>query len=267
MLPKKSSAVGLLLVGHGTRSERGRAECSELAELVAARAPEIPTQLSYLELAEPTIDQSVGKLADAGVRHLIVMPLLLFAAGHAKRDIPDAVERAVQGYPSLSIIHLPHFGCQPEVVELSAERFSEVGQPTPTKMNLAGRDHPTDSETALVLVGRGSHDAEATAEMHRFASLRVERTPVGREAVCFLAMAEPRLEATLEEITSQGWRRIVVQPHLLFHGDLLDRLHAAVGSARQRCPDREWLVAEHLGPAPQLARLIAAQVRESIVAA
>ncbi|MEE3220587.1 MAG: CbiX/SirB N-terminal domain-containing protein, partial [Planctomycetota bacterium] len=78
---------GLLLVGHGTRSSRGRDELLTTANAVGSRM-EIVVEPAFLELTEPTIDDAVTRLADRGVRRMTVMPLLLFAAGHAKRDIP-----------------------------------------------------------------------------------------------------------------------------------------------------------------------------------
>lgn len=242
-----STTDALLLVGHGTRSASGTAEFLQTAQLVASRFVTTPVQPCFLELNKPSIAEGLARLVEQGARRVVVVPLVLFSAGHAKRDIPAAVAEAARRWPELSVVQTPHLGCQEEILELSVQRYRET---------FGGLAESELRETALVLVGRGSYDAEATAEMHRFTQLRAARAPVGKAVACFLAMAEPRLERVLSETASQGWRRIVVQPHLLFQGELLDHVQSAVAVARERWPDREWLVALHLGPAPLLVEAI-----------
>jgi sirohydrochlorin ferrochelatase len=96
---------------------------------------------------------------------------------------------------------------------------------------------------ALVLVGRGSYDESATAEMHELARLRHDLAVSRTTEVCFLAMASPRLEKTLATVAARGFQRVVVQPHLLFAGDLADTLQRSVAEMRLQAPNQEWLLA------------------------
>src|SRR5687768_1551001 len=79
---------GILLIGHGTRDEGAQAELLATASLLQQRLPAVPVQPAYLELAEPTIADGWSKLVERGVRRIAAVPVLLFAAGHAKKDIP-----------------------------------------------------------------------------------------------------------------------------------------------------------------------------------
>ncbi len=88
-----AAEVGLLLVGHGTREPAGVNEFLTVAKLVAERFPQGPVESSFLELATPTIGEGVARLAQQGVRRVVVAPVILFAAGHIRRDIPAAVRR------------------------------------------------------------------------------------------------------------------------------------------------------------------------------
>src|SRR5436190_70542 len=90
------AGLGLLLVGHGTRDSAGLAEFRELHRLLVERAGELPVESCFLELAEPNISAGIEALLARGVRQIVVAPLLLFAAGHAKRDIPEGVADALQ---------------------------------------------------------------------------------------------------------------------------------------------------------------------------
>jgi len=247
MTSQKPPAVNpaVLLVGHGTRDPRGQAEFLELARLIAERLPRLPVRPAYLELADPNLSTAIDELMSmADVQRLYVLPLLLFAAGHAKRDIPQAVAAALARHRGVESVQLPHLGTHPAVAELSALRMEET---------LAGKASISSDETYGVLVGRGSYDSDAQAEWRDLAASRRETTTLGQWAECFLAMAKPTPEELLPNLLLNSWRRIVWQPHLLFHGELMDRVREFVASESARDPGREWLVTSHLGADPRLA--------------
>jgi sirohydrochlorin ferrochelatase len=247
----------LLIVGHGTHDEQGTAEFHETVKQLSARFPRSNVQPCFLELAQPTIAQAVRQLVDRQVREITVVPLLLFAAGHVKRDIPAAVARAVEqaalGSAPIVVRQAGHLGCHQRVLELSVKRFRQAM----AMRNPTGGGPVPARDTLLVMVGRGSTDRQANEEMRRFAELRAGLAPVARTEVCFLAMARPSLQTVLNQVVQSPYRRIVVQPHLLFHGQLVAQWHACLQVASQQRPDCQWLVARHLGPDPLLVDAIA----------
>ncbi len=252
--------AGLLLVGHGSREQVGRDEFLATARLAADLAGSRAVEACFLEFAGPSIAEGFRMLVERPsssrpVRRVVVVPVLLFSAGHARRDIPAAVAAAASEYPQIAVVQAGHLGCHAELLALSKLRFDEALQltaPAPA------------GETALVMVGRGSLDAEATAEMLQFAELRARQTPLRRTAVGFAAMAEPKLQQVLDEAAGWGVRRVVVQPHLLFGGVLLERIRDVVARQAQSHPRIEWLLTEHLGPSRLLARALAARAAESL---
>lgn len=239
--------TGLLIVGHGTRSERGLAEFRDTVELVQRMAAPTPVVACFLELAEPTIEQGIALLAAQGVERIVVMPLLLFAAGHAKQDIPEAVCAAAALHPHMEFAMAAHLGCHERLLRLSEQRFFAAA---------AGREEVSPVDTLWLMVGRGSRDESALAEMRQFVDLRLRRTPVGQVRVAYLAMAEPTLSSALKEIAELRYQRVVVQPHLLFHGELLETVSAEVAQMAARWPQQQWLVAPHCGVADLLAEAI-----------
>lgn len=236
---------GLLLIGHGTRDEQGLKEFRSVAAQLADACPHLFVQHCFLELAEPTIHDGIAACARRGVRRLMVQPLLLFSAGHDQRDIPHALASASREFPQLELISSPPLGCHPHVLELSELRFTE-----------AIRAHPPvdDADTMLLMVGRGSRDAEANSQMARFARLRWERRALGWVDSCYLAMTWPTLADGLAMAANSGKRRVVVQPHLLFRGELLARIESETAAAAKQHPQQQWLIAPHLGPHPLLVR-------------
>ena len=238
---------GLLIVGHGTRDVEGRREFEQVVELAAARAPELLVGPAYLELAEPDIPAGIQHLISRGAQAIHVAPLLLFAAGHAREDIPRLLDAARQAHPHVPIRLGGVLGCHPAIVELSAHRYREAIE------NLAP---VAAAETILVLVGRGSRDESATAEMLRFAQLRAEQTPVAQVETCFVAMARPSLTEMLGSVASGPWRRVVVQPHLLFRGQLLDEVAVAVARQQAAFSEKEWVIAGRLGVRQQVIDVV-----------
>jgi sirohydrochlorin cobaltochelatase len=241
------STKGVLLVGHGTRQQAGLAEFFEVVERVRQLLREYVVEPCFLEIAQPDIAAGVRRLLDQGIRQIVVSPVLLFAAGHAKRDIPAVVNEALTGFSGITTQQLPPLECQPQIVELSAQRFAEA---------LHGLPEISLKHTLLLLVGRGNSDPTAIAEMHRFAALRGARSDLGQISVCFVAMAQPNLEAGLRLAAESPFERIVVQPHLLFSGQVLGEIAAAVAKQAAGQPNRQWIVAPHLGPSPLVAEAI-----------
>jgi len=233
-----SQKDGWLLVGHGTREETGLAEARQVAKLVsrAERSPLV--ELAFLEFAEPTISDGFRRLVERGAQRVIVVPLMLFAAGHAKEDIPREILQVREDYPHVAVEQCEHLGCHPAMIALSAQRYAQA---------LAGRSSVPSARTALVLVGRGSHDAAATREMQSFAALRERAHSAASVSVGFVAMAQPALADVLECAAQSRAERIVVQPHLLFAGLLLDRIREQVADMARRQPQKEWIVTQQLG--------------------
>lgn len=245
-MQKFAKHSGLLVVGHGSREEIGLREFLATVDLMRTLADGTPVEPCFLEFAEPTIGAGFRRLVERGVRDVIVSPVLLFAAGHAKRDIPEAVAAAVAQSPGVTARLAEHLGSAPGLLALSQQRYEEA-------LGRANRAERDFTKTTLVLVGRGSHDPESTAEMHAFADARArdlqsadERAPAVE--VAFVAMAEPRLAQVLEQLADSAPRRIVVQPHLLFGGVLLDRIGDVVREFAGRSPQHEWITTGHLGP-------------------
>ena len=233
---------GVLLVAHGSRDRQGTGEFLGVADGLARRMTD-PVQPCFLELAEPTIDMGLCQLVDDGVCRVTVLPLVLLAAGHAKLDIPRTVGAAAGKFSPLDVGQASHLGFHEYLLDLSATRYLE----------LTGSHDPIPADqTLLLMVGRGTSDPTALAELRQFVRLRARRTPVGGVKTCFLAMAEPLLERALTEAAGSTFRRVVVQPHLLFHGELLLKLREQVEQIARRYPDKQWLLTAHLGPHPLL---------------
>lgn len=239
--------AGLLVVGHGTADPVGADETRAIARLVAPQLDGIPVELGFLEVIGPSIDDACRALVARGCRAAVAAPLLLFTAGHARRDVPEALVAAARQH-GLAIAQSAAFGCHPQIVALSRQRRASV----------AGHPPAAGSETVLVVIGRGSSAPDAVDQLREFvmATLHGEAEPPAVVELGFVAAARPTVDEALERAARRGPRRILVQPHLLFRGHVEDQVAAAVARAQAAHPGIEWLVVPRLGADPLVAAAV-----------
>jgi sirohydrochlorin cobaltochelatase len=107
------------------------------------------------------------------------------------------------------------------------------------------------------MVGRGSHDPCAQADMRVLAEIVGHRALAAYVTTAFYAMAEPRVPSVLDELAGSGrFDTIVVQPHLLFAGRLFQAILNLVREASIRHPRIQWLHSDYLGPDQLVAQAI-----------
>jgi sirohydrochlorin cobaltochelatase len=236
---------GVLLVGHGTRDAIGTEQFFQLGALLEQALDPIPVVACLLEFQEPTIPQAWQKLVSAGIQHIHVAPLLLFAAGHAKQDIPDLVKECQAKTPGITFEQSGPLSRHAAIIDLLLKRIRATSESL------------DPNSTALVMVGRGSHDPCAQADMRVLTELISRREMFASVTTAFYAMAQPRLPEILDQVASQaGVENVVVQPHLLFEGRLYQAIEKQVAEAAERFPHIVFHVADYLGPSDGVAQAI-----------
>ena len=210
-------SIGLLVVGHGTRHEQGQQDFWTTVRHVAEELPDTVVEGCFLEAVPPDIPTALEAMARRGLQEVVLVPLLLFSAGHAERDIPAAAAQAA-AQTGLRGGRPPVLGCHS--ADPGALRRSDFHGRRPRHV---ARD------VLWLAVGRGSRDPTARAEMDRFVAARLALTPVGRVVVAFLAMADPRWKPCCPQVAAiDDVPTVVVQPHLLYPGTLFSRLQQLV---------------------------------------
>jgi sirohydrochlorin cobaltochelatase len=159
------------------------------------------------------------------------------AAGHAKNDMASEVRRARERYPHIDIRMGATLDVDAELLQLCRQRYQEA---------LADRPAIDPCDTLLLLVGRGSSDPDANANIAKVARFLQEGYPTAWSTVAFSGVARPLLEEAMPVCERSGFRRIVVQPYFLFTGILLKRIYAFVEQRRQARPDLDIVATPHL---------------------
>jgi len=210
----------------------------------SAVVPPAAVSGGFLELAPPPLSDSVAELVAGGARYIAVVPLVLVAAGHAKGDVPAALERERGRHPGLTFGYGRPLGPHPSLLAAMEARIDAVLE----------REHRV--ETMLLLVGRGTTDPDANAELAKVARLLEEGRGFAGVEYGFISLAEPGVPAALERCRRLGARRVVVVPYFLFAGVLPDRVVAQSEAFAADHPELEVRTAGLLGATPELADLV-----------
>ena len=107
--------------------------------------PDVAVDVGFLEMTDPPAGPVLDELAAAGCRRVVVLPLVLLGAGHAKSDVPAVVLEARQRHPGLHVHFGSPLGITRDLVEVlgaaltrrrrrrpAAARSSPGARPTPT---------------------------------------------------------------------------------------------------------------------------------------
>jgi len=209
----------IVVAAHGSRDPASLRECESLVQLIKDRATGHPVVHGYLEFAAPTIDEAVRTVVAAGARRVVLLPALLFAAMHAKNDMPAELAWIQQAFPGVEF----HFGASldlhPYLLRLAQQRIVEA----------EGRSGRTvkRSGTCLVVVGRGTSDPDANSEVSKLARMLEEGMGFGASFVCYSGTAIPNVTEGLRTAARLGFERMIVFPYFLFDGRLIKRIYAA----------------------------------------
>ncbi|HEX4702836.1 MAG TPA: sirohydrochlorin chelatase [Pseudonocardiaceae bacterium] len=249
-----SKPAPLLIVGHGTVDERGVAEFAGFVDRMRHRMSGAGIEVAggFIELAAPSVNEAWGELADHGHQMFAAVPLVLVAAGHAKGDIPAALAREVRRRPGTGYRFGRPLGPHPTLLALLADRIAAVAGPARW------------AETAVVLVGRGSTDPDANAEVSKVARLLQETRGFAFVETAFVSLAWPSVAESLARAVLLGARRVVVAPYFLFDGVLPQRVVAQARGFGALQEGVEVLVAGYLGDCAALADLVVERYHEAL---
>jgi sirohydrochlorin cobaltochelatase len=244
----------LLLVGHGTRDAAGVAAFLDFVGRVETTLQPRGVAVSggFIELSAPPLKDAVEDLVSAGHRRLAAVPLVLVSAGHAKGDIPAAMQREQTRHPGLTYAYGRPLGPHPLLLDTLADR-----------VDTALDGEPRDG-TAVVLVGRGSTDPDANAEVHKVARLLWEGRGLDLVETAFVSLAWPSVPEALERARRLGARRVVVAPYFLFPGVLPDRVARRAARYGRDHPGLDVRTAAVIGSCRPLAQVVAERYEEAL---
>jgi sirohydrochlorin ferrochelatase len=238
---------GLLLIGHGSRCAASAAEMRTLAAQVSTQLPTVAVDVGFLEMTDPAAPLVLDDLVSRGCRRIVVLPLVLLGAGHAKSDVPAVVVDGRDRHPGVELRFGRPLGVTRELVATLGDAVVKAG----------------GGGLALVVVGRGTSDPDANSDAFKAARLLAEWTSAPFVTAGFTGVTEPSAADALDVVARLGFGRIAVAWWFLCHGKLIERsrdqLRRVVAST-----GADVLDVGHIGADPRVVSLICERWREAL---
>ena len=190
----------LLAVAHGSPDERAERVLETLVARVRAERTGVQTVLAHLGHSRPDVPSAVAALFAQGVRDIVVVPLLLTSAYHAKVDLPGLLAQAALDNPGVRLTQAGVLGPHPLLFDLLRRRLAEGG---------------AEPSASVVLGAVGTSDAAANAELADVAAT------IG--ASIGFATGSPDIFDVVDGLRARGVRQIAIASYVLAPGTLPDR--------------------------------------------
>lgn len=248
------SAPAVILCGHGSRDVDAIREFETLATKLRARLSGRAFAHGFLEFARPTIGEGLRTLRETGVRAIDALPGMLFAAGHAKNDIPSVLNDFGAAEPGITVRYGRELAIDPLLLQAARERIELAERLSSNRIDRA--------ESVLLVIGRGTNDPDANSNVAKVARLLSEGMGYGWGAAGFSGVAHPRTDAALDRLLRLGFKRIVVFPYFLFTGILVKRIYAAADETARQQREVEIIKAPYLSDHPLVIEAFLARLNE-----
>ena len=245
-----------MVCGHGSRDEQAITEFESVAAGIRERLPRYDVESGFLEFATPVIREGLEKLRARGNELCLAVPGMLFAAGHAKNDIPSVLNTYEAQHPEMEIRYARELGIDEKLLRAAGDRIRRA-------LDAAGGGVPLH-DTILVVVGRGASDPDANSNVAKVMRMLWEGFGFGWGETAYSGVTFPLVEPALEHTTRLGYRRIVVFPYFLFTGVLVKRIYEHTDRIAARHPGIEFIKAPYLNDHAAVLDAFAERVEEAL---
>ncbi|MEM1298305.1 MAG: sirohydrochlorin chelatase [Pseudomonadota bacterium] len=249
--------IGVMVCGHGSRSQAAVDEFAVVAERLRTVFPDWPVEYGYLEFANPVIRDGLDRLRDQGCDHILAVPGMLFAAMHSKNDIPTVLNTYAAQH-GLKVQYGRELGVDPKMIGAAAARVKQAVD------DANARDEVPLHETCLVVIGRGASDPDANSNVAKITRLLWEGFGFGWAETGYSGVTFPLVEPCLEQVAKLGFRRVIVFPYFLFTGILIDRIYGFTDMVAERHPGIEFVKAGYLNDHDGVIDTFSERVREQL---
>jgi len=216
----------ILLVGHGSRDARGNEEIGCFADRWRKRRPNDRIEACFIEFADRLLDQGMDAAAKDSDR-VIVVPLILGAAGHVKMEIPHHIAHARKRHPKVEFVMAKHLGATDKIFNALKSELSKA---------MLALDAPDAKNSGVVLLARGSSDRVANGEIAKIARWLFEETEHEMVDLAFTGITFPKVETVVQRQVACGMKQVIVLPYYLYTGVLIERITRQVQRLREQYP-------------------------------
>lgn len=251
--------TGVMICGHGSRSQSAVDEFKVLADRLPDYLPsDWMVDYGYLEFANPVIRDGLDRLRHAGCDRILAVPGMLFAAMHAKNDIPTVLNTYAAQH-GIEVRYGRELGVDPKMIAAAAARVQQAVADANARLGEVALH-----DTCLVVIGRGASDPDANGNVSKVARMIQEGMGFGWVEVGYSGVTFPLVEPCLQHVARLRYARVIVFPYFLFSGILIDRIYGFTDQVAAEYPGIQFVKAPYLGDHPKVLETFAERITEQV---
>ncbi|MBA3926823.1 sirohydrochlorin chelatase [Listeria rustica] len=198
----------IMYVAHGSRLPEKNREFRAFVAKIIQKRPEPCQKIAFLEKEDETMPLVGEAMIQEGATEITVVPMLLFPAMHATKDIPEHVVSLKSRHPNVTFRIADTFGAEPETIATAAARIRDA--------------KPESGATILVIAhGSASYDEPRIQMQGVITELS---TQLGRKVALGMLHGEPNYKQVAAKLTGN----VYWMPYFLFTGQLVDKIRAGI---------------------------------------
>ncbi|HEV3258198.1 MAG TPA: CbiX/SirB N-terminal domain-containing protein [Gemmataceae bacterium] len=122
-MPPKTA---LLVIAHGSRQDEANADLYHVVEEMKKRGGYALVEASFLELADPGIEQGAADCVAAGATRVVLLPYFLSAGIHVRRDLTAIRGALAEKFPRATFHLAEPLGRHPLLLDVVADRARQA---------------------------------------------------------------------------------------------------------------------------------------------
>ena len=120
--------TALLLIAHGSREPEANGDLYALADQLRRDQAYLCVEASFLELAQPGIEEGAWRCVVQGAERVILLPYFLSAGVHVRRDLTACRERLAAQFRQIDFRLAQPLGRHRLLVEIVRARAAESAE-------------------------------------------------------------------------------------------------------------------------------------------
>ncbi|KGL43300.1 hypothetical protein BMT55_14335 [Listeria newyorkensis] len=201
----------IMYVAHGSRLPEKNREFRAFVAKITRKRPETCQKIAFLEKEDETMLLVGEAMMEEGATEITVVPMLLFPAMHATKDIPEHVANLQAAHPNVAFRIADTFGAEPETIATATARIRDA-KPEP------------DATILVIAHGSASYDKPRDQMQGVVAELSAQ---LGRKVTLGMLHGEPNYKQVATELVATN-ENVYWMPYFLFTGQLVDKIRAGI---------------------------------------
>lgn len=244
-----TTSAYLLIITHGSQDYRSNLALKKLTQLIRMQIKSQGDEVFYpivntatLEFNSLPLHQQILRFArhavSLGYQELHLLPLFLFPGVHVTKHLPEAIANTqTQIGQDISIVQLPYLGANVDLIQLWKNRLATI------------------ESNAVILFAHGTRLSEGNKIIETIAQ------QLGALTAYFWGSLS--LDNCVTVLTKTGCKTIVILPHILFNGTIMDVITYQVSRLQHQLPQVELILDRPLGETVDLAKLIVETLKQN----